>query len=378
MRNWIQKQRNIIDFTLSSLYRRKGKNAALLAVYTFVIFILASVMFFTHSIKREASLVLTGSPAMVVQRLLGGRQVPVPLNYISVVGKIKGVSSVKGRLWGYYYDAGVGANYTLLVPEGFSLGPGKISIGKGVSRTRLVEEGDMIFFRGYDGVPLNLEVREILNSESELVSSDLILLSEDDFRRLFGMSKGYVTDLILDVRNARELSTIAAKILQSLPDTRPILREEISRTYDAVFDWRGGIIIVILSGAVMAFIIFAWDKASGLSAEERREVGILKAIGWETSDVLQMKFWEGVAISLTSFLLGVLLAYVHVFFASSSLFKPVLMGWSVLYPEFKLTPFINAYQVATLFFLTVVPYTVTTIVPSWRTATIDPDSVMRT
>jgi ABC-type lipoprotein release transport system permease subunit len=192
------------------------------------------------------------------------------------------------------------------------------------------------------------------------------------------MSKGYVTDLILDVRNARELSTIAAKILQSLPDTRPILREEISRTYDAVFDWRGGIIIVILSGAVMAFIIFAWDKASGLSAEERREVGILKAIGWETSDVLQMKFWEGVAISLTSFLLGVLLAYVHVFFASSSLFKPVLMGWSVLYPEFKLTPFINAYQVATLFFLTVVPYTVTTIVPSWRTATIDPDSVMRT
>jgi len=38
---------------------------------------------------------------------------------------------------------------------------------------------------------------------------------------------------------------------------------------------------------------------------------------------------------------------------------------------------VNAYQVATLFFLTVVPYTVATIVPSWRAATVDPDAVMR-
>jgi ABC-type lipoprotein release transport system permease subunit len=55
-----------------------------------------------------------------------------------------------------------------------------------------------------------------------------------------------------------------------------------------------------------------------------------------------------------------------------------LKGWSVLYPDFRLTPFLSVYHVATLFFLTVIPYTVSTIVPSWRAATIDPDSVMRT
>ena len=43
----------------------------------------------------------------------------------------------------------------------------------------------------------------------------------------------------------------------------------------------------------------------------------------------------------------------------------------------RITPFIDPYQVAVLFFLTVVPYTVATIVPSWRAAIIDPDSVMR-
>ena len=47
----IEKQRHIIDFMLSCLWRRKGKNLSLVVVYTFVIFLLASVMFFAQAIK---------------------------------------------------------------------------------------------------------------------------------------------------------------------------------------------------------------------------------------------------------------------------------------------------------------------------------------
>ncbi len=47
------------------------------------------------------------------------------------------------------------------------------------------------------------------------------------------------------------------------------------------------------------------------------------------------------------------------------------------YPAFKPAPFIDFYNVAILFFITVLPYTVATIVPSWRAAIIDPDAVMR-
>jgi len=38
---------------------------------------------------------------------------------------------------------------------------------------------------------------------------------------------------------------------------------------------------------------------------------------------------------------------------------------------------ITPYLVSVLFFLTVVPYTFATVVPSWRAATTDPDAVMR-
>jgi hypothetical protein len=327
MRIWIERQRNVIDFTLSSLVRRKGKNIALLFVYTLVVFMLASVVFFIHAIKREASIILEDSPEMIVQRMVAGRHELIPVTYMEKIREIRGVRSVKSRLWGYYYDPIVGANYTLIVPEDGQPGPGKIVIGQGISRIRLAFEGDTMEFRAYDGTIVNLEIEKTISPHSELVSSDLIVISKPDFRRLFGASEDYATDLTLQIRNPKELNTVAVKVAELLPDTRPILRDEILRTYDAVFSWRGGMMIFILSGALLAFIIFAWEKASGLSLEERKEIGILKAIGWETSDVILMKFWEGLAVSLSSFLSGTLLAYGHVFFTSAVLFEPVLKGW---------------------------------------------------
>jgi lipoprotein-releasing system permease protein len=378
MGNLVNKQRNILDFALSSLLRRKGKNLALLAVYTLVVFALASVMFFTQALKKEAALILSATPELIVQKMVAGRHDLIPLSYIDRIKKIRGVGAVAGRLWGYYYDPQVRANYTLLVNDKYQLPENTIAVGAGIARVRSAYRGSTVTFHAYDGKPLSFVVRGVLSPESELLSSDLILISARDFRRLFGVPADYATDLTVQVRNQKEMATVADKIQQIFPDTRPILRDEIMRTYEAVFDWRAGIIIVVLLGALLAFLIFAWDKAAGLSAEERREIGILKAIGWETSDVLQLKFWEGVAVSLTAFLLGTILAYVHVFLAAAPLFSTVVKGWSILFPNFRLTPFISLFQIAVLFFFTVVPYTVATIIPSWRAATIDPDQVMRT
>ncbi len=55
----------------------------------------------------------------------------------------------------------------------------------------------------------------------------------------------------------------------------------------------------------------------------------------------------------------------------------MLKGWAVLYPDFRLVPAVDGLQLATLFFLTVLPYTAATVVPTWRAATTDPDAVMR-
>jgi hypothetical protein len=254
------------------------------------VFTLASVVFFTQSIKEEASSRPPGSSRVIVQRLVAGRHDLIPVRYLDTLKEVRGVQSAKGRLWGLLRSLQRGE----LHPDG----RGRLPVRAGerhrrerVERNLISTTGGTMPFRAHDGSYLFFKIREVLSSESELVSSDLVLVSEEDFRKLFGIPGGYVTDIVLHVRNVKESSTIAGKVAQLLPDTRPITREEILRTYDAVFDWRGGMIVANLFGALAAFLILAWDKATGLSAEEKREIGILKGLGWETSDVLLLKFW---------------------------------------------------------------------------------------
>ena len=377
MRHWIAKQRYLIDFTLASLARRKTKNIGLVLVFALLVFALASVTLLTSALRQEAARVLAQSPEVLLQRMVAGRHDLIPPGYIERIGRIRGVQQVEGRLWGYYYDAVVKANYTFQVADDDPPPAGHIVVGPGLARFRGVQPGNVLSFRSYSGKLFTFTVDAILPAESELVSADLVLLNEADFRAFFDYPAGHFTDIALSVANPQEVRTVATKLAAALPDSRPILREEVLRTYQSIFDWREGIALALLSAAILAFAILAWDKASGLSAEEKREIGILKAIGWETGDVIAMKFWEGFLVSLLAFLLGYVIAYVHVFHFEFALFAPVLQGWAVLYPSFALTPKIDGLQVATLFVFSVLPYTAATLVPIWRAATTDPDTVMR-
>jgi len=377
MKTLLARQRYLIDFTLSSLGRRKTRTIGLWLVYTLLVFIFSSVLLASHALRREAAVLLQDSPDIIVQRLVAGRHDLLPAGYLDQLRPLRGVTAVTGRLWGYYYDPVVKANYTLMAAPQRALDPDTIMIGSGLGRTRGLDSGDYLTLRAADGQAVVFKVVGLLDSRSELLSADLILLSPDSYRALFGIPDEVYTDAVVTVRNPREVRTVAEKIVQLLPGSRPILREEVLRTYEAIFGWREGMVFIALGAVILAFVILAWDRAAGLSAEERREIGILKAIGWETADVIAMKFWEGALISLTAFLSGYLLAYLHVFYGQAALFTPVLKGWAVLYPEFRLTPVIDGVQITVLFACTVLPYTFATLIPIWRAAIADPDTVMR-
>lgn len=375
--SWMERQRSFLDFTLSAMLRRKWKNISLVLVYTLMVFLISSVVFFTNGLRREAETILQDAPEMIIQRTMAGRQALVPLDYTEEIEKIRGVRQVKPRLWGYYYHPAAQANYTLIASDDYPYGEGTVEVGEGVVRTWGTARGDQLYFRAFNGEALELRLVKTFTSPSELITSDLISMSKGTFRRLTGIPEGFATDLAVTIRNPRESLTIAEKVSLSLPDSRSILREEILRTYAALFDWRGGYTIVLLVGAFLAFFIFAWDKATGLSAEERSEIGILKGLGWDTSDILMIKFWEGSVISVTAFFLGVLGAYIHTFLASASLFEHALKGWATLYPVFQVKPTVDAYQLAVLFLLTVVPYSFVCLIPAWKWASSDPDMVMK-
>ncbi|MBK8596456.1 MAG: FtsX-like permease family protein [Holophagales bacterium] len=377
MRNWISRQALLADYTLSALARRRGRNLALFTVYAGIVFVLASTMLFTHALRREAHALLAHSPEVLVQNLKAGRHAYLTQGDLDRLGRLRGVSRIEGRRWGYFFDPVFGATYTLMAPASESPGRGDLHVGDGVARVRGLSTGDTLALRSAAGELHVFTVKKVFSSESSLVAADLVLMHPADWEAFFQLPGGVFTDAALSVVNPLEVRSVARKIGERLPETRVILREEILRTYEALFDWREGLLLALASLAVAAFAILAWNQASGLSADERREIGILKAIGWDTRDVLTMKLWEGGLISGAAFSLGTLGAFVHVFHFEAALIVPVLKGWSVLYPRFVLTPSVDAVSLLTLGLLTVFPFTLATLVPAWRAAITDPDEVMR-
>ncbi len=374
---WLERQRGLIDFSVANLGRRRGRNFGLFLAYSLLVFLLASVVLYGDALRREARLLLADAPELVVQRLTAGRHDLLPAEWLDKVTGLRGVRAAEGRLWGYHYDPAAQANSTLLVPNDAPPAPGQVEIGAALARASGLAAGDVLSLRSFDGKPFAFNISRVFEAESELVSADLMRVSATDFRAFFGIEPGRYTDLALSVSNPREVRKVAEKVLDRLPGARVVAREEMRRTYEAAFNWRQGVLLTFLSTILLAFALLAWDKASGLSAEERREIGILKAVGWDTGDVLRMKLWEGALLSVAAFLTGYVLAWLHVFYADAPLFTAVLKGWSVLYPHFSLSPQIDVAQIATLFFLTVLPYVAATIAPVWHAATLDPDAVMR-
>jgi hypothetical protein len=90
-----------------------------------------------------------------------------------------------------------------------------------------------------------------------LVSADLVLMNEVDYRRFFDLPADSFTDLVFTVTNPQEVRTVAAKIAARVPGSRVILREELLRTYESLFNWREGLLLAVASLSLLAFVILA-------------------------------------------------------------------------------------------------------------------------
>lgn len=392
----LEKQLNILDFSLSSLWRRKLKNIGIMLVFALVIFLLGSFQMLTGALSNSADAVLESTPEITIQKMSAGRQEAIPLSYKDKLQSIYGIRAVIPRIWGYYFDESSLANFTVLalepdpMPSGNRLNlslsfghfpkstePGTAVIGRAVQD--ILELGSRRVFSLFrpDLSLKSFTTVGLFSEQTDLMTNDLIVMNLDDARELFAIPQSMVTDLCVYVSNPTEIETIAKKIAALLPDTRVLTKSQIQKTYQVVFSWRSGFASICLLTALVAFAILAWDKASGLSPEEKREIGILKILGWETADILALRFWESTLVSVLAFIIGCTAAYIHVAFFDASLLKPVMVGWSVIHPPFKLLPSVTVGDLMLIFSFSVMPYLAATVIPAWRCSTVPPDSVIR-
>jgi len=380
---------------MRALWRRRGKSFALGGGLMFAVALVAAVLFLADSLLAESDRARVAMPDVTVQRLVGGRPTVLSTADLAKLGGIPSVSAIRPRVWGYLFVASLQGNVTVIgtspedggnlsvargaLAEGRDLAPGahEMIAGAGLARFLGLTLGDQL------GLPSpNLEAPPLklvgtFASSVELYTSDVILCDVGDARALLGLGAGEATDFAVSVINPDETHVIAKTILDRLPGTRVIERDLLGRVYRLAYGRRAGLVLAATIPAILALLVLAWDRASGLGPDEKREIAIQKAVGWSTSDVLWAKLGESMLLSIVATAAGLALAYAWVFLLGAPGLRSAIAGWSVLFPEGPLTPMVDGGQLLSLMLAVVGPNVGLSIVPAWRAASMDPMEAMR-
>ena len=388
---------HLIEFSINSLLRQKSKNIFIFLVFSTLIFLLSSVIFISGSIKFELNSIVDSLPEIIIQEIQAGRHKNIEVKKVDEILEIEGVVRAEARVWGYYYFKNAGVNFSVIGVDMFEPQWTKElqKIADEVDFTKLEENLSMIVGRGVgvtmvqnyysdyfnfitpDGNFKKIKIAGVFKSQSNLESNDMILLSKPIALEILGIEEDEATDIVVTVANPAEIPMIRAKLNLLFPNCRVVTKDDLKVSYQNIFDYKSGIFLALFIICFFTFFIIIYDKASGLTSSQRKEIGILKAIGWRVDDILKEKFYEAFIISFTSFLIGILSSFFFIFFLQAPLLRDIFIGYSQLKPTFDL-PFIFDYQtIFLLFFLTVPIYLSATIIPSWRASTLDADEVMR-
>lgn len=383
----------LIEYAIGSIIRQGHKSIFITIVFTILTALLTSVFFITNSMKYELNTTVDALPSIIVQNTKASRHTDIAIKSAERLLDIPGISSVNARVWGYYYFANAGVNFTLIgvdeFEEQYSSTLDKVVkttefdsygmyIGQGVRKVMSSNYYKEYFnFIKPNGKIKRVDIIGVFDSDIELESNDMIVMSKDNLREIFGIKDSEATDLVVKVANIEEIETVALKIEQMFPNARVVTNDDMKLSYENIFNYKSGIFLALFVIAIFTFFIIIYDKMSGLSSEQKREVGILKAIGWRVEDVLKSKFYESLILSLFAYFLGVIVAMAYVYMFNAPLLSDIFIGYSNLKPLFEISFVLDLQTLFLVFFLSVPIYVAATIIPSWKVATLEADDVIR-
>lgn len=387
----------LIEYAINAILRQSYKNFFIVTVFTILTFLLTSVFFITNSLRYEMDSTVDTLPQIIVQKMKAGRHYDIDVNRVDKILEIPGVSDAVARVWGYYYFENAGVNFSVVGIEQYEnqYKNSFVNLVKKFDFDKLKENSSMLVGAGVKRTMENSYYKEYFNfikpngtlkkvilggvfdGDTNLESNDMIIMPQEIVREIFDLDPSKATDIVVKVANPMEIQTVASKIKLMFPDTRIITTGDLKVSYQNIFDYKSGIFLALFIVTLFTFFIIIYDKASGVTSEEKREIGILKAIGWTVDDVLKEKFYESFVISLFSYGLGVGLSLAYVYLFQAPLLRDIFVGYSQLKTNFEL-PFVFDMQTLFLVFLLSVPiYIAATIIPSWKVATLEADEVIR-
>ncbi len=389
----MNKHLNLLFTAIGNIIRNKVRSIVLVLCLIAVLFPFVTALSISEGIKFQSLISVEEGADVYVTMDYFGSNAPISLDYVGRFRKMEGVTKVFPRIVGRAYFANRLATLVGIFPENL---PKSIRLAQG---TMFREKGDVIVgeglareFRLQPGVRFSLSINAskllrvagVFDSNATIWGANLILLSFEDASEFFKM-KGKATDILIYTRPgyAPFLATeIQEKMETSNPDqAEPPLRVQdktlVKRYFERGFNYKAGVFTALYTVA-FALAIPALLIVSGFGQTERRkEIGIIKATGWQTQEVMEMVVLENLVISLTSAPLAILTSMVWLKWFNGAFIAQFFIAEIGLMAPFPVPSRFLPLPCLFAFLFAIVLTMVGSLYSTWKIATVPPVEAMR-
>lgn len=355
----------------------------------------------SHGLRTEADASIQLGADLYVSGIQFGHKVPIPLEARRDIEKIDGVTEVVPRIIGAIT---IGRNRENAVVVGlpvdkFTIGagflegklPGQSSLNELVIGSELAQRlnlrlGSRIppFYQNVEGEKISIVVG-LIRRDAPVWQANLMLTTLTTAARIFDQD-GLVNDFLVYCRPGYD-GHVRSKVLESLtyrtkdegngPKPMVIARADLAAILPSGLLGQQGVFELhfVLVFAVGILVVLV-TSGLGLS-ERRREIGILKATGWQTDEILLRGLVESFLLSLTAAAIAVLGSFIWLRFFNGFWIAGVFLYGAGVAPAFRV-PYQLAPAPALLTFLIALVVVMTgSIYSTWRAATAAPVEAMR-
>lgn len=385
------------NFLFLLLSKHKSKHLAIFIISILIVFLTSSILFLKNSLQKELNSTLENQSDFIIQKINSGKIENIPTLWIDDFSSINGVKQIQQRVYGYYYFMPENIYFTIVGVDLFEeninknikellnilnisefLETNSMIIGNGVKK--IFDKYHYFDFYDFKLPNNNLETIKIfkdLPKEANIVANDLIIMDINLAKKILNINEDEATDIILNVPNNLERQNVKEQILLKHSNIRVLQKDELKKMYENMFNYKGGIFLILFIVVLFTFILILYQRYSMISSTDKREIGILKAVGWSIKDIIKLKIMENFIVGFMAFIIGVILAYIFIFILNAPILKNIFIGFSNIQNDFIISSNIEISSLITLFLFFMIPFLSAILIPVWKVAIIDSTKSMK-
>jgi ABC-type lipoprotein release transport system permease subunit len=386
----------IINLSIKDITKNIKKELAISVIFIFIISILTSVFFIKDSISQRIEYNINSQADIIVQSISGGQKTNINIDSIDKISQLTGISKINDRVYGQYYFHSANRYFTIMGIDAFDENIDEI-VTTNIKNHQLenIDNNNWVIISNkiqnilkdhyYNDSfsfitikeKINLDIIGIFDKSLDFETNDLILMSKNNAKKILNINENESIDITIQIPNQLEIQTISEKIKSIYPNYNIITKDDMKKTHQNLFDYKSGFFLSIFIVSIVTFLLLLIIKSSAINSNEKKKIAILKATGWSINDIVWYHLYKALIISISSFIIAINISYIYVFIFDAPILINIFFGNENLQSTFKLIPNIDFFTIVIIFFTTVPLYILSSIVPAWKSATIDINKFLR-